>query len=147
LENQEENCEKIGKIRMKCEMIWTIWKISVLVIITPKEFSISFHYSNFISSVFFISFHNFLFYFPNHFTIQLNYLPYFPHHFTIQPTFLPYFSYLFTIFFCIFQILSLFNFRIRKKCRLNCEMIWKIRKKLKLNSDKIWKIKKKIVKR
>jgi hypothetical protein len=65
LENTEENCEKIGKIWMKCEMIWKIWKksklksekiwkiwkkgklysemiwkiwnISVLVIITPKR--------------------------------------------------------------------------------------------------------------
>jgi hypothetical protein len=70
LENTEENCEKIGKIWMKCEMIWKIWKksklksekiwkiwkkgklyremiwkiwkISVLVIITPRETSSSF---------------------------------------------------------------------------------------------------------
>ena len=69
MENTEENCEKIGKIWMKCEMIWKIWKksklksekiwkiwkkgklysemiwqiwkISVLVIITPKETSSS----------------------------------------------------------------------------------------------------------
>jgi hypothetical protein len=34
--------------------------------------------------------------------------------------------------------------KMRKKSRLNCEMIWK---KPKLNSEKIWKIQKKIVKR
>jgi hypothetical protein len=33
--------------------------------------------------------------------------------------------------------------KIRKKCTLNCEMIWKIWKKPKLNSEKIWKIWKK----
>jgi hypothetical protein len=32
-----------------------------------------------------------------------------PYLFTIQPTLLPYFSYVFTIFFCIFQIIYLFN--------------------------------------
>jgi hypothetical protein len=30
LENREENCEKIGKVqkksKLKCEMIWKIWK-------------------------------------------------------------------------------------------------------------------------
>jgi hypothetical protein len=36
---------------------------------------------------------------------------------------------------------------IWKKCKLNCEIIWKIRKKDKSNSDKIWTIWKKIVKR
>jgi hypothetical protein len=56
LENTEENCEIIGKIwkkpklkseqfgkkgKLKSEMIWKIWKISVLVIITPKETSSS----------------------------------------------------------------------------------------------------------
>jgi hypothetical protein len=30
LENTEENGEKIGKIWMKCEMIWKIWKKSKL---------------------------------------------------------------------------------------------------------------------
>ena len=34
---------------------------------------------------------------------------------------------------------------MRKKSRLNCEMIWKIWKKSKVNSEKIWKIQKKIV--
>jgi hypothetical protein len=38
LENTEENCEKIWKIWKKGKMIW---KISVLVIITPKETSSS----------------------------------------------------------------------------------------------------------
>jgi hypothetical protein len=67
MENTEDNCEKISKIWMKCEMIWKksklksekiwkiwkkgklyremiwkIWKISVLVIITPRETSSSF---------------------------------------------------------------------------------------------------------
>jgi hypothetical protein len=37
--------------------------------------------------------------------------------------------------------------KIRKKCKLKCEMIWKIWKKGKSNSEKIWKIDKKIVKR
>jgi hypothetical protein len=45
LENTEENSEKIWKMRKKsrlnCEMIWKIWKISVLVKITPKETSSS----------------------------------------------------------------------------------------------------------
>ena len=35
---------------------------------------------------------------------------------------------------------------MRKKSRLNCEMIWKIWKKSKLKSEMIWKIWKKIVK-
>jgi hypothetical protein len=30
LENTEENCEKIGKIWLKYEMIWKIWKKSKL---------------------------------------------------------------------------------------------------------------------
>ena len=34
---------------------------------------------------------------------------------------------------------------MRKKSRLNCEIIWKIWKKSKVNSEKIWKIQKKIV--
>jgi hypothetical protein len=37
--------------------------------------------------------------------------------------------------------------KIRKKCKLKCEIIWKIWKKGKSNSEKIWKIDKKIVKR
>ena len=78
----------------------------------------SFHYSTYLSSIFFISFHNvppycpklitirliFLPYFPYHFTFQLTFLPYFPYHFTIQPTFLLHFPYHFTMFFCIFHI-------------------------------------------
>jgi hypothetical protein len=62
LENTEENCEIIGKIwkkpklkseqfgkkgKLKSEMIWKIWKISVLVIITPKETSSSSLYTLF----------------------------------------------------------------------------------------------------
>jgi hypothetical protein len=44
-------------------------------------------------------------YFPYLFPLQLTFLPYFPYHFTFHP----YFPYHFTIFFCIFQIISLFN--------------------------------------
>jgi hypothetical protein len=56
--------------------------------------SISYHYSTYLSSIFFISFHNFLPYFPCHFTFQLTFLLYFPYLFTI---FFPYFPNLFTI--------------------------------------------------
>ena len=35
---------------------------------------------------------------------------------------------------------------MRKKGRLNCEMIWKIWKKSKLKCENIWKIQKKIAK-
>ena len=48
------------------------------------------------SSIFSISFHSSTCLFSKLFTLQLGFLPYFPYHFTI--------------FFCIFQILSLFNF-------------------------------------
>jgi hypothetical protein len=135
----------------------------------------NFHIISQFSSILSISFHNFLLYFPNLFTIQtlvssifsylftiqlsflpyfpylitiwFTFLPYFPYHFTIQPTFLPYFLYLFTIFFCIFQIVSLFDLPIQKKSKSNSEKIWKIHKKSRMNSEKIWKIQKKIVKR
>jgi hypothetical protein len=39
------------------------------------------------------------------------------------------------------------KWKISKKSRLNCEMIWILWKKPKLNSEKKWKIRKKIVKR
>jgi predicted nucleic acid-binding protein len=43
MENTEENSEKIWKIwkkgKLNSEMIWKISKISMLVIITPKETS------------------------------------------------------------------------------------------------------------
>jgi hypothetical protein len=45
----------------------------------------------------------------------------FPYLFTIQLTFLPYFSSHFTIFFCIFQIVSLFNMVFFHICHVNLQ--------------------------
>jgi hypothetical protein len=70
----------------------------------------------------------FLPHFPYLFTIQLtvSFLPYFPNHFTIQVIFLLYFPNLFTIFFCIFQIFSLYGRKVGWNVKRYGKYGWKL---------------------
>jgi hypothetical protein len=131
-------------------------------------FSISFHYSTYFSSILSKSYH-YLTDFSSIFSISFHYSTYFSSVFFISfHYFLPYFQYHFTIFFCIFNIFSLFTKRTRNMCIRSAEthfsfekfthdeqtvsnvtaLRWliKIRKKPQLNSEKILKMRKKIVK-
>jgi hypothetical protein len=124
-------------------------------------FSISFHISTWVFSIFFISFHYFLLYFLNlsyYFTFQLTFFSIFSSYMPLLRHFIFIFRVLLSYYFLrtspftgwcekIWKLSSQLNremiWKIWKKGQLNSAKSWKIWKKRKINSEKIWKIRKK----
>ena len=112
-------------------MIWKIWKISVLVIITPKESSSSSSSLRpptpaVVAAAAIHTYHRA----ASASTISLKFHP---KHVTNKNK---------TKHIMKISHINVNIWKLRKKSKLNSEKIWKIRKKSKMNSEKIWTFRK-----